>query len=317
MNNKCLLIAILTLITSSIQAQIRTYREWDGRSTSYKIYAENKYYGYRVIHLTFEYITDGSCSKSDSGFITSVKPGRNLLCEVRSITKLSRPKFKYKTKSYNGHHKKKPDFDYPYLLPVKNKSSTIIDKHSYAWDSYLGIDPPRNWYSLSVKTNVGDTIYAARMGTVTKVKNSIDNSESKQKVSFTSEKNFIRVQHKDGTTASYSKFKVGGNLVDPGDKVYPGQAIAISDAANYNYGSHFSFSVYYYDRYPKVKNGETIDEMHNISYVPIKFNTENGLITFEHCGGKEIVANHDDNTIKYEMSKKELKKYKKWLDQNR
>lgn len=120
----------------------------------------------------------------------------------------------------------------------------------------------------------------------------------------------IQIQHKDGTTASYQNFQNGGVFPKSGDKVFAGQAIGIIGGENYNFGSHLSFSVFYYEYYAKTSNGKETGEYYNNAYVPVNFHSIDGVLDFEQ-NNIEIESVHEESIITYEMSKREKKKWNK------
>ncbi len=301
---------ILLLCTHCLLAQINTKSEWDSNAKEYKILAESKYVEHRVVRLTFDYLR-GRCRDGNKGFVKTVGPGRKTLTTVSAIKGMSdsAPDFRYKTTSFPGRTDKKPDYDYPYLIPVKHGKRSHIDKQSYIGEKYGGYDPPKNWYSLSIKTNSGDTIYAARQGVVYDVNDNMESGIEKD-LHYSKNRNSLSVQHKDGTSANYQMFQNGGIFVANGDFVYAGDPIGIIGGDNYRYGSHLSFSVYYYDYYPKIKDGMETEEHFGYAYVPIDFHSVDGVLSFEHCN-TEVESVHEDDIICYEMSKKQRKKWNK------
>ena len=301
---------ILLLLTTCLLSQITTKSEWDSKNKRYKIIAESEYHEYRVVKVTFDHIK-GRCRDGNKGFVKTVGPGRKTLTTISSIEGMSdsRPDFRYNSTSSSGRTDKKPDYGYPYLIPVQHGKKYKVDKQSYLGKTYGNYDPPKNWYSLSIKTNSGDTIYAARQGVVYDVNDNME-SGSEKNISYSQNINSLRIQHKDGTSASYKPFQNGGIFVSNGDFVYAGDPIGVIGGENYEYGSHLSFSVFHYDYYPKTKEGKETEEYFNYAYVPVDFHSVDGILSFEHCN-TVIESVHEDNIICYEMSKKQRKKWNK------
>jgi len=291
-------------------SQISTKSEWDKDQEEYKIIVENNYPTHRVLRLTFDYLK-GNCRDGSRSFEKTVRPGRNTLTTIKPINGLtkSRPDFRYKTVSYSGRNDKEPKLDFPYLIPIKQGKQTEINKHSYLGQTYGNFDPPKDWYSLTLKTTSGDTIYAARQGVIDNIK---DNqiSEDQKEVHYQRSNNSITIQHKDGTTARYELFKNNGIFHEVGDFVYAGDPIGIIGGEYYDSGSHLNFSVYYYNYYPKTSDGKETGEYYSNAYVPVNFHSVDGILKFEHCN-TVIESVHSESIITSEMSKKQKKKWKK------
>lgn len=293
-----------------LTGQITTSSEWNSDKGEYRIVAENDYPGYRVVKVNFDYLT-GICKDGNKSFYKTVRPGKSTLTTIKSTGGLSnqRPDFRYKSVSYSGRIDKKPELEYPYLIPVSHGKKTEVQQQSYLGEQYGNFDPPKNFYSLVFKTNPGDTIYASRRGTIINVE---DNKvlQSERNMSFTRNTNTITIQHKDGTTAAYRNFKNGGIFTQIREVVNAGDPIGIIGGENYEYGSNLSFSVFYYMENPKTIEGKDTGEYYYYAYVPVDFHSVDGVLKFEHCNA-EITSVHDDSIITYEMSKKEKKKWNK------
>jgi len=305
------LIIIFVLFSATYGlSQITTRREWDSAKEKYKIIVQNDYPNHRVIRLTFDYIK-GNCRNGNKSFEKTVRPGESTLTTITAINGMrkSRPEFRYKLVSYTGRNDKKPNLDFPYLIPIKPGKQTEINKHNYLGQKYGNFDPPKDWYSLTLKTTSGDTIYAARQGVVGNVK---DNqiSEDQKEVHYQRSKNSVTIQHKDGTTARYELFVNNGIFPEVGDFVYAGDPIGIIGGEYYDSGSHLNFSVYYYNYYPKTSDGKDTGEYYSNAYVPVNFYSVDGVLKFEHCH-TVIESVHDESIITSEMSKKQKKKWKK------
>ena len=97
-------------------------------------------------------------------------------------------------------------------------------------------------YALDIGTQVGDTITAARSGTVFFIKeNSKEHCPTRKCVD---KANKILVIHDDGTIANYVHLDYNGALVAVGDKVIVGQIIGISGMTGFTTTPHLHFVVH-------------------------------------------------------------------------
>lgn len=95
---------------------------------------------------------------------------------------------------------------------------------------------------------VGDTISAARAGVVRKVKeNAPDNGQG-------SDHNHVMIEHEDGTVGFYAHLKQNGVLVEIGENVASGQAIAFAGHSGTTDVAHLHFGVY--DDWPPVEGND-------------------------------------------------------------
>ncbi len=122
-----------------------------------------------------------------------------------------------------------------------------------------------NYYSYDFKMPPGETVTAARGGTIIEVEESYKIGGSKR--NLINKSNYIYVQHDDGTIGIYSHLSHNGAIVRVGDKVQQGQDIGISGATGYINGSHLHFSI---GKYLK-------DE--RLQSLPIKIKTQKGVET--------------------------------------
>ncbi len=198
-----------------------------------------------------------------------------------------------------------PNLHHTYLLPVANGKSTVVDELSYVGKISDKDLAPKNWYSLSFKTEAGDTIYASRRGIVTGLRD--NNASYEPKMMYASQENFIEIFHGDGTFANYRLFRNNGIFVKEGDIIEAGDPIGIIGAENYLGGSHLRFSVY---RPIIDKHNETAKGDYFWEYLRIRFCTsesDNLALSAQ----KTYQAVKPQNLITLEMSKSEKKNYYK------
>jgi len=196
-----------------------------------------------------------------------------------------------------------PNLNHAYLMPVANGKKTVVDELSYVGKISDQDLAPKNWYSLSFKTNAGDTIYAARRGVVTGTCD--NNASSEPQMMYASRENFIEIFHNDGTFANYRLFRNNGLFVKEGDWVEAGDPIGIIGGENYAGGSHLRFSVY---RPVMEKPDEPAKSNYYWEYLHIRFCTSESE-NAELSPRVAYTAIKPQKLITLEMSKSEKKNY--------
>ncbi len=149
----------------------------------------------------------------------------------------------------------KEDTSYVYHLPYEEgKSYRLIQ-------GYFSAFSHKNRAALDFKMKRGTTIYAAREGVVIRVKEDGDRGGWNKK--YRPYGNNIVIQHPDGSRGGYWHLQKDGALVNVGDTVKTGQAIALSGKTGYAAVPHLHFMVWtnYNDQWQQV---------------PTRFQTRNG-----------------------------------------
>jgi murein DD-endopeptidase MepM/ murein hydrolase activator NlpD len=147
------------------------------------------------------------------------------------------------------------DTSFVYSLPYENNSSHFLVQGYYsAWShkSRAALD-----FVMKQQTKV----LAARDGIVVRLKEDSDKGGwSKKNRTFA---NYVIVQHEDGTRAGYWHLHSEGVLVNLGDSVKQGQAIALSGKTGYAAMAHLHFMVW------ENRNGQW-------RQIPTRFKTSKG-----------------------------------------
>jgi murein DD-endopeptidase MepM/ murein hydrolase activator NlpD len=112
---------------------------------------------------------------------------------------------------------------------------------------------------------IGTKIYASRGGVVTHLKK--DGKYGGANKKYLDEANYITLRHSDGTYGKYTHLRHNGVLVSVGDKVKRGQHIGYSGNTGYSSGPHLHFIVFKGDKH------------NNRQSIPIKFISQNGIVT--------------------------------------
>lgn len=246
-----------------------------------------------------------------------VRSGTNVLFTLKKTDGKCGSYFNYRYRYLDGDPRAEHD-GIPYLMPVKNGASSKVFGLTYI-GKYFDKDSPENWACYGFRVNPEDTVYASRRGTVIEVEKNYD--LPLHSPFFTSNRNSIRVLHRDGTIARYKNFSKNGIFPEVGDRVYAGDPIGISEPENDKKNQFVSLMVYY-------PNAELLNltqrqmgpsEFVNIRrtipkndksywiYVQPKFKTASGIRSLELH--QTYVADHDKETIMAEMSRREKKKW--------
>jgi len=172
----------------------------------------------------------------------------------------------------------------------------------------LGQKNANEFYGTGFIYGTGDTICAARAGTVYECSDEIKEGEKGNEV-YHSNRNRVRIQHKDGTLSHYSIRAPIKLLVAEGDYVVPGQPIAVFNKESERY--EVLFSVEYLDE-KRVMAGNTSDASANLVYyfsLPTVFCVnEDGQTNPLTVMNQTFKISHPKQFIGLELSKKQKKK---------
>ena len=150
----------------------------------------------------------------------------------------------------------KKDTSYVYWLPYGPCKKFLLIQ---GWQSNMS---HKGELSLDFKMKTGTSIYAAREGIVTEVKE--DAEQGGLKDEFLDDGNHIVISHNDGSVAGYWHLQHNGALVSLGDTIKKGQLIALSGNTGYSAFPHLHFWVY------KNEGG--------FKTIPTRFVTKKGVI---------------------------------------
>ncbi|MGB0931448.1 MAG: M23 family metallopeptidase [Chitinophagales bacterium] len=293
---------------SQFKRNVEVSSKYDKVKDQHQIIAENNTFSSYVLKVTFTTSSNMKCINGNTSFTKTILPGRNVVTTIRRIDPLRKIFFRYETWVIPGCHRPKPKVDYPYLLPVKNGDTTKFHLLSNFSETYQDMSPPKDWYALQFSTTKGDTVFAARRGRITKVVYEAEKTPD-ENIIYTSRKNYLVIEHKDGTFADYSLFENDGIFVEPGSIVEAGQALGTIGGETYLSGSHLRFAVRYFLEQPEIKHGIETGKKQYWAYVPISFHTTEGLQKLE--DNEEYEALHEKEVIIHEMTKRQLKKWLK------
>jgi hypothetical protein len=214
--------------------------------------------------------------------------------------------FQYSSRYYEGNLNSKIDYDYPYILPF-GKGKTSYANELFSLESvYLKKDLPKGWKSYSFNFENPEIIRAIRKGVVVEIINNfkpkIDNIYS-----YYSEQNFIKIEHSDGSLASYKG--LDNNIeVKIGQLVYP--QTKLGKLAKYDTKERYKLYLSLYSF--KTIKGKTLNNIESsdieINYITPKFYI-NGDI--KELKNREIFeVDYNEDVLFKEMRRREIKRYK-------
>ncbi|HWK03200.1 MAG TPA: M23 family metallopeptidase [Puia sp.] len=287
MKNLFLLLAALLLLQPSLFSQ-RTVEVSYIQDTkgNYVFSCSNKAFCTYVLSVEFTTLQNAQSDHS-LPYEAEVRPGVNKLFTLSPIKKMEDIQLKYKSSYRKGclHPSFSPDFTY--LLPIApGKEAQVYEIWNTANNAGSGqIDSS---YTIRLKMKPGDTIYAARRGTVSAV--DVSNTENDAGATTTGSWNFVEIVHGDCSFGQYGVLKKDGAFVKPGQLVEAGTPIGLVGGDQYGRGSDVRFSVSYY-------GGQFS------APTPLQFWTKkNGKGRLKHGG--TYISEHPPAIIAQEMSKK-------------
>ena len=200
-----------------------------------------------------------------------------------------------------------------YLLPFSPGIKVKAIEAGFADEKYFGAQKPADWINYTFYSQNQDTVKACRKGLVVEVVEEF-NDEISGVVEYTSKKNYLLLEHEDGTIMRYMGFKKNSIFVQPGDEVLPGSALGISAAANNNYYMVNLLLYYLKSANFEILQNATFANNQNL-YKTLSPQFLFNDMTENPENGAEYISASTEEIITKEMSKKELKKYKAQLPQ--
>ena len=128
------------------------------------------------------------------------------------------------------------DTSYIYALPYEE------GKSYYMVQGYFSSFTHKERAALDFKMKRGSKICAAREGVVIRIKEVGDRGGLKRK--YRAYGNYIIIQHADSSRAGYWHIQKDGALINVGDTVKTGQAIALCGKTGYSFMPHLHFLVW-------------------------------------------------------------------------
>lgn len=245
---------------------------------------------------TDKYFYEGNI-KENSGFIFKLKPIK------------PEKKIKFICEPYYIKGNPKPDIDknFKYLLPFKKGENisiwsimTLMSELTEGDNHYAG------FLNFS-ESNQNQSIHAMRKGIVIEIDNNHD-FDPKSFDIYYEKRNFIIIEHEDGTYAKYAGFKKDAINVKIGQTVLPTDYLGyLEKSVDKQY--HLFFDIYYRayvnDVFPDKK--KDLNKRITKKLNPF-FQTNKGLIALDDkkYESQDYTVTTPENIIKQELTKKEL-----------
>ena len=273
----------------------------------YEFYCDNRSFSDYTIEVDFPEFVNLQASFPLPA-VNVVPPGSHLMFTLRKATGGTPARFRYHYRSYKGRPSPNIDSNFTYLLPIAPGKETRIYELSYIGEKYGDESAPKDWYALSLHTDEGDTVYAARRGRVTDISDNANLQDSNY--TYSHSENFVEIEHNDYTFGKYTVFRDGAIFVHPGELVEAGQPLGIAGGEKYTGGPQVRFCVFYQLRQDALdKEGNSTGKTHYWAYVPIRFWTKDtGRIRLTNKAS--YTSEDPEDVITKEMTKKEAKKWK-------
>lgn len=203
-----------------------------------------------------------------------------------------------------GQFNPKIDTAFVYLLPgSKGKNLKVTNLLNFN-ATYLGSVKPKNWKSFEFDVSPGDTVFSSRKGLVVEVKDDVE-PDPTLSVSFSSESNFVLVEHDDGTLARYLVLKKGSLMVRPGQLVYPHTPLALAGTYDVGRNSQIRFYVYYLIE-ENLDESKDARKTNYYAFLNPLFYTSEGVTRLD--DGKSYTAAFQTEHLQKELTKREKKK---------
>jgi len=231
---------------------------------------------------------------------------KGFLCELTPIDKNRSIAYSYSYIYYRGIPNAKIEPDFVYLLPFKDNTS-FEARFLYNIDArYFNKQEPKDWKSFQFNCNKADTICSARKGIVIDVVDiySIDTTKT---YSYSSQRNYVMIEHKDGTFAKYEGLDGKNIFVKQGDIVLPNQPLGKLIQYDKSGTYQLRFTVDYLIENPSEK--ENTNQRFSYAYIDPFFQSTEGVVKL--ASHKSYTTKVSEDLILKELSKKEIKKREK------
>ena len=294
-----------SLTLSAQQADIEIDSKWVD-NTNLEISAVKHTVGSYTIAIVF---TERQNTRQAPTFKTIMRGPTQRLLTVEAANAERPVRCAYRYTYVRGYRHPKLDSSFVYRLPYSTSHAPVMARSILNLNEiFLNGKPARGWHSWQFLLNPGDTVFAARKGTVVEVHDGAAQLESHLSASYHSDNNNVLIEHPDGTLCNYSVLEAGSIQVREGDIVYPGTPIA--RAGSYNEGTadtQVRMLIYFPDEKPNVTSPNTETFFEWVYYNP-HFATAEGTCQLQ--DGRSYQAVSSPELVQAEMTKREIKQMK-------
>jgi len=305
MKRLALLISLLFVHLFVFGQQIVEIKYEADEKGNYKFSLENHGYCDYIVEVNF---TELQNLKTGFGlpFVGDARPGSTTIFTLTRQNATLPSNFRFNYRYIKGRIKPKIDFGYSYLLPVAPGKEVESHEMDYFLKRFNNDPAPQDWYAISIKMKVGDTVFASRRGVVTEVKDDANLNESGY--TMASADNYIEVYHEDCSFARYQVLKDKNIFVKAGQIIEAGDPIGIVGGERYVNGTHLRFCVYYTIDKDAFADYEQTGRKGRFAYVPLQFWTKGGNKQ-KLVNDTKYESEHPKELIMQEMNKRDIKKW--------
>ena len=305
-----LILCFSFMITATAQESLVTITSERNTDNSVSIYADSRINGDYTLKITFPTLTGykGNNVYNDIAVVTITRGKREVVKLVPDKLSPSYSFFYQHTYFPGIAQRRAPaDSNFQYLLPGTKDNVIRISRVSNIGDM-LKLKNPNEYAGIGFVYAAGDTICAARAGTVYSCADDVVKDE-KGALVYTSKRNHINIQQKDGTLANYAVRAPIKLLIAAGDNVIPGQPIAVFTSQSEHY--EVLFSVSYLDEKAVMVNTQNAGAITPVYYhyvSPVFCVGEDGHTSNLSVVNQTFKVGYPKELIGVELSKKDKKK---------
>ncbi|QMU27109.1 M23 family metallopeptidase [Adhaeribacter radiodurans] len=288
----------------SAQKLVEVKYEADAKG-NYKFTSDNRGYCNYILEVNFSNLQNLRANFR-LPFVQDVQPGAKSLFTLTKMDPASPATFRYTYRYVKGCVNPKVNMDYTYLLPVAPGKEVQSQEMDYFLKRYMNEPAPQDWYAISIKMQAGDTVYAARSGTVVEVKD--DANLEKTGYTLATADNYIEIYHQDCSFARYQVLKDQNIFVKAGQFIEAGQPIGIVGGEKYVSGPHLRFCVYYTLEKEAFTDYDKADRKSRLAYVPVQFWTKDtGKLKL--TSNSKYFSEHPIALVTQGMNRRQIKRW--------
>jgi hypothetical protein len=254
---------------------------------------------------------DNSINFTDPNYEGIVAMNNGTLFRIKPLDPNRGINFQMRTDMIRGVLNPRVEADFVYLLPFNVGKLVSPYENKHLGEAYFGNVAPKNWKSYNFQFDSSAAIMAARKGQVVEIVDKYD-AEEKTNLLYTSQRNHILVEHKDGTFAQYSGFKKNSILVKEGEYVFPHTVLGQNEKKGADSAYQLDFSVFFlndkdFRELKKKTDPATLFNQRSVhEYLNPIFLTDFGLQKL--VSGQKYLVNSTAEIIEKELTKKEKKR---------
>jgi hypothetical protein len=305
MKNQLLIFCFALLSANAFsQTTLITCRTQTNSDQSVIIYADNKSDADYTVKLYLSLTGYTSTLSPNPGLVRVPGKGSTQIAKITPDKTGALASWSYRYQYYPGvSFRKTPDTSITYLLPG-TAGNMLVASGVTNMQQLMGQKVTDNNISTGFMYQLGDTICAARAGTVYESYSGATEGEKFDQTFNRSARNQLHVQHKDGSISHYSILAPIKLLVSDGEHVVPGQPLAVFNKEAEKYT--MLYSVYYIEEKKLMKEIEDPTKPDFWGYLQPAF-LVGGTTTREIAPGKTYTVEFNNEVIARELSKKEKK----------